>query len=144
MTKTIETSFSQRPPMLLISLRARRTCCHQCKRESTGRARISFAGLVCGRGTTGLAHALDDDSLAAFNSIPEADRSSFTDVCSAMAAIIDPPSNIRRILLPRKLGDTETALAFHSTILALGQVAYRSMDQAALHSLALEQRLVLV
>ncbi|CAN0107499.1 unnamed protein product [Lampetra fluviatilis] len=53
--------------------------------------------------------ALDDDSLAAFYSISEADCSSFTDACSAMAANFDSPSNIHVRFLLRKRRDTETA-----------------------------------
>ncbi|CAN0256451.1 unnamed protein product [Lampetra fluviatilis] len=76
--------------------------------------------------------ALDDDSMAAFYSIPEADRSSLAGACAAMAAIYEPPSTIQL----RKRGDTESPLAFCSALLALGRAAYPSMDRAAFDSLA--------
>ncbi|XP_075923853.1 uncharacterized protein LOC142924846 [Petromyzon marinus] len=87
--------------------------------------------------------ALDDDSLTAFYSIPEADRSSLADAYSTMAAIFDPPSNSCRRFLLRKWRDTEMALAFLSVLLALRQAAYPSMDRAALDSLALVRLLAL-
>ncbi|XP_032819474.1 uncharacterized protein LOC116947623 [Petromyzon marinus] len=85
--------------------------------------------------------ALDDDSLAAFYSIPEADRSSLASACAAMAALYAPPSTIRKKFQLRKWGDTDSPLAFHSALLALRRAAYPSMDRAALDSLALERRL---
>ncbi|CAM9386686.1 unnamed protein product [Lampetra planeri] len=86
--------------------------------------------------------ALNDDSLAAFYSVPKTDRSSLADACTAMAAIFEPPSTIRSMLQLRKRGATELPLAFHSALLALGRAAYPSMDQAALDSLALERLLM--
>ncbi|CAN0438147.1 unnamed protein product [Lampetra fluviatilis] len=63
--------------------------------------------------------ALDDDSLAVFYSILEADRSSLVGACAAMAAIYEPSLTIRRKFQLRKRGDTESPLAFRSALLAL-------------------------
>ncbi|CAN0118416.1 unnamed protein product [Lampetra planeri] len=87
--------------------------------------------------------ALDDYSLAAFYSIPEAERSSLAGACAVMADILEPPLTIRRKFQLRKQRDTESPLAFCRALLALGWAAYPSMDRAALDSLALERLLMM-
>ncbi|CAN0116995.1 unnamed protein product [Lampetra fluviatilis] len=67
--------------------------------------------------------ALDDRTLAAFISIPPANRAMLQD------AIFEPPS--------------ETPLAYRSSLLVLARVAYPFMDGSALESLALERVLCL-
>ncbi|CAM9681838.1 unnamed protein product [Lampetra planeri] len=79
--------------------------------------------------------ALDDDSLAVFEAIPEADRAMLPRAYTQMAAIFDPPSNARRRFVLRRRGEAEMPLAFHSMLLALGHAAYPRMEHTALERL---------
>ncbi|CAM9291465.1 unnamed protein product [Lampetra fluviatilis] len=55
---------------------------------------------------------LDDDFLARFDAIPAADRAMLSQACAQMAAIFDPPSNVRQKFMLRTRGETEMPLPF--------------------------------
>ncbi|CAM9532526.1 unnamed protein product [Lampetra planeri] len=87
--------------------------------------------------------ALDDNSLAAFFTIPKSDRITLARAYTEMAGIFDPPSNVQRRFSMRRRGENETPLAYRSTLLALGHAAFPRMDRVALDSLTLERLLSL-
>ncbi|CAN0252099.1 unnamed protein product [Lampetra planeri] len=87
--------------------------------------------------------ALDDDALAAFYAIPRTERVTLPKAFAQMAAIYDPPSNVRHKFALRRWREAETPLAFRSALLSLGQAALPKMEQAGLDSLVLERILAL-
>ncbi|CAM9571087.1 unnamed protein product [Lampetra planeri] len=88
--------------------------------------------------------ALDDRALAAFQSIPPADRATFPMAYAQRAAIFELPSSACLNFSSWRQEEAKTSLAFHSSLLALAQAAYPTMDGAVLDSLALERLLSLV
>ncbi|CAM9304192.1 unnamed protein product [Lampetra fluviatilis] len=85
----------------------------------------------------------DDDYLAEFEAIPEADRATLPRACAQMAAIFDPPSNACQRFVLQRRGEAKTPVTFCSALLALGHAAYPHMEQTALDFLALERLLSL-
>ncbi|CAM9645532.1 unnamed protein product [Lampetra planeri] len=71
-----------------------------------------------------LPSALDDDALAAFISVPPADRSTLPQAMKQLTAVSDPPSHSRHRFADRKRGINETPLAYRSFLLALARAAY--------------------
>ncbi|CAM9704463.1 unnamed protein product, partial [Lampetra planeri] len=61
---------------------------------------------------------LDGDALAAFYAILPDQRGTFLRAFAQMAAIFDPPSNVRHKFAARRRGETETPLTFRSTNVA--------------------------
>ncbi|CAN0241593.1 unnamed protein product [Lampetra planeri] len=96
-----------------------------------------------GEALRALPTALNDDSLVAFEAIPEANRATLPRACTQKAAIFEPPSNTHQRFMLRRRGEAKKPLAFHSTLLALGHVAYPHIEQTALDSLVLERLLSL-
>ncbi|CAN0224060.1 unnamed protein product [Lampetra planeri] len=58
-----------------------------------------------------------------------------------MAAIFDPPSNVRQKFAKRRRGEIETPLTFRSALMSLAQAAIPKMEHAGLDSLVLERLL---
>ncbi|CAM9773605.1 unnamed protein product [Lampetra planeri] len=79
--------------------------------------------------------ALNNYALAAFQAIPEGDRSALQRAYAQIAAVFDPPYTACSRFLQQKRGEAETPLAFHNALLALGQEAYPHMDWTAVERL---------
>ncbi|CAN0138890.1 unnamed protein product [Lampetra fluviatilis] len=86
---------------------------------------------------------LDDNALAAFYAIPPEDRVTLPQAFSQMAAIFDPPSNVRHKFATGRWGKIDMPFAFCSALMPLAQAAYPKMEQAGLDSVVLERMLAL-
>ncbi|CAN0025654.1 unnamed protein product [Lampetra fluviatilis] len=87
--------------------------------------------------------ALDDDALAMFCTIPSAERATLPQALAQIAAIYDPPSNVRHKFAARRRGEAGMPFAFRSALLALAKAAFPKMDHAGVDLLVLERLLML-
>ncbi|CAN0182100.1 unnamed protein product [Lampetra planeri] len=110
--------------------------------EATGQP-SSGASSPTAEALRALLSALDDDALAAFLTIPPADRTTLQQGLRQMAAIYGPPSNVEHRFAARRQGEAETPFAFRSALLKLAKAAFPRMDHDGLDSLVLEKLLVL-
>ncbi|CAN0287372.1 unnamed protein product [Lampetra planeri] len=88
--------------------------------------------------------ALDDNALAALITIPQADRSTLQQALGQMQVIYGPQSDSRHRFNNRRKGESETLLAFRSTLLALARATFPRMDHEAIDAMVLEKLLSLV
>ncbi|CAM9618637.1 unnamed protein product, partial [Lampetra fluviatilis] len=74
---------------------------------------------------------LDGDALAAFYAILPDHRGTFLRAFAQMAAIFDPPSNVRHKFAARRRGETETPLTFRSTNMLVPLQLRKQLDREA-------------
>ncbi|CAN0371922.1 unnamed protein product [Lampetra planeri] len=101
-----------------------------------------FAGWTEAEALRALPAALDD-VLAAFLTIPPAERAMLQQALAQMAAIYGLPSNVHHRFTARRQREPETLLAFRSALLVLAKAAFPKMNHDGLHLLVLEKLLAL-
>ncbi|CAN0173177.1 unnamed protein product [Lampetra planeri] len=102
---------------------------------------IETSGWSVAEGFRVLPAMLDYNALAAFLTVSWAKRATLTDALCQMRLIYGPPSQACHRFDVRTKMAWESALGYHSALLAMAGVAYPHMDQNAMDSLVLQKLL---
>ncbi|CAM9890557.1 unnamed protein product [Lampetra fluviatilis] len=86
---------------------------------------------------------LDDDTLAAFITIPKRDRATLLLALWRMSDIYRPPSDVLYHFYERRRNSKELPLAFRTALLAMARAAYPRMDDEAINADVLQKLLKL-